>query len=523
MKETSAHKKIRLRNCPQPAAEPPVILSPVKKRQHKSLKTKSPPSSNHNKDKSATSQSGDTQSGVNATASNHLKHSGESELYRVLSCQLTDMPQFLSHMIPKAVCPSLHSYCSDRSAQYDHQRFLLCSSLEARDLLRYGAEPYDPHSLYTNKTPGGLQAILPPFGFSNIYIPDKQSLIVDAGKMHVLDELLTKLKKEGHRVLIYSTMTKVIDLLEEFMWYRKHQYIRLDGSSKISDRRDMVSDFQSKTDIFVFLLSTRAGGLGINLTAADTVIFYDSDWNPTVDAQAMDRAHRLGQTKQVTVYRLICKGTIEERILERAREKSEIQRMVISGHNDFKPDVLKAKEVVSLLIDDDALKQKIEQAQGSKQERAEKRKLAAAAKKAEGPKAKRGKKSEAPPGGRSGNSSSCATPVPVLTNGSVEGEADVEVDVMTGDDNRSITSSPAASSAPSTPSMRCGTPSNTSTNTSNSKSRTKAKSKNKSSVKAKTSLKKALSAAEIAGTNAAYAAAGITPTAKGLNSRVAGR
>jgi len=87
----------------------------------------------------------------------------------------------------------------------------------------------------------------------------------------VLDELLTKLKKEGHRVLIYSTMTKVIDLLEEFMWYRKHQYIRLDGSSKISDRRDMVSDFQSKTDIFVFLLSTRAGGLGINLTAADTV------------------------------------------------------------------------------------------------------------------------------------------------------------------------------------------------------------------------------------------------------------
>ncbi|KAH3851952.1 hypothetical protein DPMN_094439 [Dreissena polymorpha] len=107
---------------------------------------------------------------------------------------------------------------------------------------------------------------------------------------------------------------------------KNHTYKRLDGSSKISERRDMVADFQARSDIFVFLLSTRAGGLGINLTAADTVIFYDSDWNPTVDQQAMDRAHRLGQTKQVTVYRLICKGTIEERILQRAKEKSETDK-----------------------------------------------------------------------------------------------------------------------------------------------------------------------------------------------------
>lgn len=78
-------------------------------------------------------------------------------------------------------------------------------------------------------------------------------------------------------------------------------------------------------DIFIFLLSTRAGGLGINLTAADTVIFYDSDWNPTVDQQAMDRAHRLGQTRQVTVYRLITKNTIEERILKRAQEKAKVR------------------------------------------------------------------------------------------------------------------------------------------------------------------------------------------------------
>ena len=106
----------------------------------------------------------------------------------------------------------------------------------------------------------------------------------------------------------------MIDLMEEYLIYRQYKYLRLDGASKISDRRDMVTDWQTRPELFVFLLSTRAGGLGINLTAADTVIFYDHDWNPSNDSQAMDRAHRLGQTKQVTVYRLITKGTIDERI-----------------------------------------------------------------------------------------------------------------------------------------------------------------------------------------------------------------
>ena len=115
----------------------------------------------------------------------------------------------------------------------------------------------------------------PESGWSNIVIPSKQTLVSDSGKLHVLDGLLDKLKSEGHRVLIYSQMTKMIDLLEEYMWHRKHTFMRLDGSSKISERRDMVADFQERSGIFVFLLSTRAGGLGINLTAADTVIFYD--------------------------------------------------------------------------------------------------------------------------------------------------------------------------------------------------------------------------------------------------------
>lgn len=220
----------------------------------------------------------------------------------------------------------------------------------------FSLAPNPLQSLFSKErvTGKGLTSFSPPNGWSNIQIPSKDYLITDSGKMYALDVLLRRLKQDGHRVLIYSQMTKMIDLLEEYMWYRQHTYMRLDGSSRISERRDMVANFQTRDDIFVFLLSTRAGGLGINLTAADTVIFYDSDWNPTVDQQAMDRAHRLGQTKQVTVYRLVCEGTVDERILQRAEEKSVIQRMVIAGGN-FRPDTLKPKEVMSLLLDDKQL------------------------------------------------------------------------------------------------------------------------------------------------------------------------
>jgi len=120
----------------------------------------------------------------------------------------------------------------------------------------------------------------------------------------------------------------------------------------------MVKDFQTQSDIFVFLLSTRAGGLGINLTAADTVIFYDSDWNPTMDEQAMDRCHRLGQEKQVTVYRLVTMNTIEEKILKRAKEKHTIQNIVITG-GKFQGDNPRPKEVVSLLLDDGEVEEKL--------------------------------------------------------------------------------------------------------------------------------------------------------------------
>ncbi|XP_048477977.1 chromatin-remodeling ATPase INO80 [Plutella xylostella] len=257
--------------------------------------------------------------------------------------QPAPLPPFFCTAMVKAIAPPRLPFAVSRSFAYHLRRHQDAESAAGSAMLARLA-----------------RAARPPAGWTCLQVPDKNQLVSDAGKLTVLDSLLKRLKERGHRVLIYSQMTKMIDLLEEYMWHRKHKYMRLDGSSKISARRDMVADFQARDDIFVFLLSTRAGGLGINLTAADTVIFYDSDWNPTVDQQAMDRAHRLGQTKQVTVYRLICQGTIEERITQRAREKSEIQRMVISGGN-FKPDTLKPKEVVSLLLDDEEIEQKYRQ------------------------------------------------------------------------------------------------------------------------------------------------------------------
>lgn len=196
--------------------------------------------------------------------------------------------------------------------------------------------------------------------YTSITVPSMRRFVTDSGKLAKLDELLRELKNGGHRVLLYFQMTRMIDLMEEYLTYRNYKYCRLDGSTKLEDRRDTVHDFQTRPEIFIFLLSTRAGGLGINLTSADTVIFYDSDWNPTIDSQAMDRAHRLGQTKQVTVYRMITRGTIEERIRKRALQKEEVQRVVISGGAaggvDFNTRATRenrTKDIAMWLADDD--------------------------------------------------------------------------------------------------------------------------------------------------------------------------
>jgi SWI/SNF-related matrix-associated actin-dependent regulator of chromatin subfamily A member 5 len=154
-------------------------------------------------------------------------------------------------------------------------------------------------------------------------------LVENSGKLVVLDKLLKKLYS-NHRVLIFSQMTSMLNILEDYCLFMKFKYCRIDGDTNIDDRDRQIEEFNAPgSPFFIFLLSTRAGGLGINLATADTVVLYDSDWNPQVDLQAMDRAHRIGQTRNVNVYRLVTENTIEEKIIERQLIKLKWDSLVI--------------------------------------------------------------------------------------------------------------------------------------------------------------------------------------------------
>ncbi|XP_023373131.1 probable global transcription activator SNF2L1 isoform X2 [Otolemur garnettii] len=169
-----------------------------------------------------------------------------------------------------------------------------------------------------------------------------EHIVTNSGKMVVLDKLLAKLKEQGSRVLIFSQMTRLLDILEDYCMWRGYEYCRLDGQTPHEEREDKFLEVEllgqreaieafnaPNSSKFIFMLSTRAGGLGINLASADVVILYDSDWNPQVDLQAMDRAHRIGQKKPVRVFRLITDNTVEERIVERAEIKLRLDSIVI--------------------------------------------------------------------------------------------------------------------------------------------------------------------------------------------------
>lgn len=157
-----------------------------------------------------------------------------------------------------------------------------------------------------------------------------QHLVDNSGKMIVLDKLLAKLKEQGSRVLIFSQFSRILDLLEDYCWWRQYQYCRLDGNTAHVDRQEAIDAFNApESEKFIFMLTTRAGGLGINLATADVVVIFDSDWNPQSDLQAMDRAHRIGQKKQVRVFRLITENTVDERIIERAEVKLRLDSIVI--------------------------------------------------------------------------------------------------------------------------------------------------------------------------------------------------
>ncbi|KAJ9625023.1 chromatin remodeling complex Adenosinetriphosphatase [Taxawa tesnikishii (nom. ined.)] len=157
-----------------------------------------------------------------------------------------------------------------------------------------------------------------------------EHLVFNSAKMVALDKLLKRMQKQGSRVLIFSQMSRVLDIMEDYSFMRGYQYCRIDGSTAHEDRIAAIDEYNKPgSEKFLFLLTTRAGGLGINLTTADVVVLFDSDWNPQADLQAMDRAHRIGQTKQVYVYRFVTENAIEEKVLERAAQKLRLDQLVI--------------------------------------------------------------------------------------------------------------------------------------------------------------------------------------------------
>ncbi|KFQ70450.1 Chromodomain-helicase-DNA-binding protein 5, partial [Phaethon lepturus] len=159
---------------------------------------------------------------------------------------------------------------------------------------------------------------------------DGNSLVKSSGKLMLLQKMLKKLRDGGHRVLIFSQMTKMLDLLEDFLEYEGYKYERIDGGITGGLRQEAIDRFNAPgAQQFCFLLSTRAGGLGINLATADTVIIYDSDWNPHNDIQAFSRAHRIGQNRKVMIYRFVTRASVEERITQVAKRKMMLTHLVV--------------------------------------------------------------------------------------------------------------------------------------------------------------------------------------------------
>lgn len=204
------------------------------------------------------------------------------------------------------------------------------------------------------------------FDGSYLY-PPVNEIIEQCGKFHLLDRLLQRLFARNHKVLIFSQWTKVLDIMDYYFSEKGFEVCRIDGSVKLDDRKRQIENFNdTNSNCRIFLLSTRAGGLGINLTAADTCILYDSDWNPQMDLQAMDRCHRIGQTKPVHVYRLATAQSVEGRMLKRAFSKLKLEHVVIEKGQFHQErvtpsiaDEMEGEDILALLRDEETAEDKM--------------------------------------------------------------------------------------------------------------------------------------------------------------------
>ena len=285
---------------------------------------------------------------------NHLK-AQKCPLY---GSDLREATQIPKHQFPRLLlttCESVHDRTIYNIGIRDHhstiaEQFLKKFHLYVPTVLSFTPDCNDKSPLRDNvddaepvaeqrKTNSGIDF--------QIQLPEARLIQYDCGKLQLLSSLLVKLKSGGHRALIFTQMTKVLDILESFLNYHGYIYLRLDGSTRVEQRQALMERFNGSNKYFIFILSTRSGGVGINLTGADTVIFYDSDWNPTMDAQAQDRCHRIGQTRDVHIYRLVSERTVEENILKKANQKRLLGDLAIEGGN-FTTAQLKSKTIKDL-------------------------------------------------------------------------------------------------------------------------------------------------------------------------------
>jgi len=181
-------------------------------------------------------------------------------------------------------------------------------------------------------------------------IEEEHTHLIDAcAKFQLLKIMLKKLKEQNHRVLIFSTMKILLDLLERFLDFEHYKYTRLDGETSNRERQRRIDAFNAPdSDIFIFLLSTRAGGQGINLATADTIIMYDHDWNPQADIQALSRAHRIGQKNLVAAYKLVTKDSAEERIIQVGNRKLALDQLIVNSLSKNKNPIMK-EDMLSIL------------------------------------------------------------------------------------------------------------------------------------------------------------------------------
>ncbi|CDR99500.1 hypothetical protein, partial [Sporisorium scitamineum] len=257
-----------------------------------------------------------------------LREAGKAGRLEPLEQQESDRKGFLDR------CDNLLRIVQSRSTRRENMQPLIdrfafvTPRAVAVDMPRWALPGFEPYQCPDIVQPE-FDTVHPVAVKLHIAFPDASLLQYDCGKLQQLDILMRRLKEGGHRILIFTQMTRVLDILESFLNYHGYRYLRLDGATKVEQRQALTEKFNRDLRISAFILSTRSGGLGINLTGADTVLFYDLDWNAAIEAQCMDRAHRIGQTRDVHIYRFVTEHTIEENMLRKANQKRLLDNVVI--------------------------------------------------------------------------------------------------------------------------------------------------------------------------------------------------